>query len=192
MESLALIDYVAFIFIFTGVIVASIASIGLLRFPDVLSRMHAASKPQTFGLILLMIGISLLAKSWPLAGMLFVVVIAQLMTITAASTMLGRAAFRRGFVSGSSYAIDELTPRLALGQANDLDDDGFVDEDPNFSNSVGMEPGEAIPHNVFRPEVGIELAQPKLYWDEEETDDSSHSNPHPKTGEFQAIKNLLD
>ena len=35
------------------------AAIGMLRFPDLLSRLHAASKPQSLGIALMMAGLAL-------------------------------------------------------------------------------------------------------------------------------------
>ena len=44
------------VLVLTGALVALTASIGLLRFRDTLSRMHAATKPQTFGMLLVLSG----------------------------------------------------------------------------------------------------------------------------------------
>lgn len=154
------------VFIIAGALVGAVAAVGLARFPDVLSRMHAASKPQTFGLILLMIGAAIAAQSWAIAGMLLLVVLAQLLTITAASAMLGRAAFRRGFIQGGQYAIDELTPRLATGREADDDDDGFIDRDPKADGAVDTT--EKLPENVLTDTTGLELADLKEYWHEDD------------------------
>ncbi len=154
------------VFIIAGALVGAVAAVGLARFPDVLSRMHAASKPQTFGLILLMIGAAIAAQSWAIAGMLLLVVLAQLLTITAASAMLGRAAFRRGFIQGGQYAIDELTPRLATGREADDDDDGFIDRDPKADGEVDTT--EKLPENVLTDTTGLELADLKEYWHEDD------------------------
>ena len=182
------IEIVASVFILSGVIVAAVAAVGLVRFPDVLSRMHAASKPQTFGLILLMVGAALASRSWAITGMLVVVVGSQLLTITAASAMLGRAAFRRGFVHGGQYAIDELTPRLAMGTHTDDDDDGFIDTDPRAGVDGGLDLSEPMPSNVVASDMGLELASLKEYWDEEEADGAGFENSRPHTSEFRAFE----
>ena len=51
------------ILIVIGVLIAAIAMVGLVRFNDVLSRMHAASKPQTLGLVLVLAGAAIASKS---------------------------------------------------------------------------------------------------------------------------------
>lgn len=158
-----LMDVVGSVLMLAGALIAAIASLGLLRFPDVLSRMHAASKPQTFGLIVLMVGAALVAGSWSLAGMLLAVVAAQVLTIGAASVMVGRAAFRRGFVHGDDYVIDELTPRLATGRESDDDDDGFVDS--GVKSPEDVEVSEALPTNTLTQTTGLELAELKEHFD---------------------------
>ena len=40
------------------------AAVGLLRFPDSLSRLHAGTKPQILGLILVIIAIALATRTW--------------------------------------------------------------------------------------------------------------------------------
>ena len=42
-----------------GALLSLIAAIGLLRLPDVLTRMHAATKPQVLGLMLVLLGLAL-------------------------------------------------------------------------------------------------------------------------------------
>lgn len=181
-------DWVGSVFIIAGILVAAVASVGLVRFPDVLSRMHAASKPQTFGLILLLVGVAIVVGDWAIAGMLALVGGAQLLTITAASAMLGRAAFRRGFVHGGQYAIDELTPRLAVGQSGDDDDDGFIDEDPMEPRPEGVDISEALPSNTLTETTGLELATLKEFWNAEADDDTEvHDNQKPRTGEFSVV-----
>lgn len=177
---MTVLEIIGSAFILAGALVAAVASVGLVRFPDVLSRMHAASKPQTFGLILLMIGAALVAGSWAIAGMLLIVVLAQLLTITSASAMLGRAAFRRGFVHGGQYVIDELSPRLATGRSADDDDDGFLDRDPKADGAVDT--SEPLPSNTLTETTGLELADLKQFWDEHDG-----GREDLRTGEFSAV-----
>ncbi|MDI6887739.1 MAG: monovalent cation/H(+) antiporter subunit G [Candidatus Thermoplasmatota archaeon] len=50
-EVLNLIEYLVYIFISIGLIFNCLGTIGLLRFPDVYTRLHAATKCTTFGSI---------------------------------------------------------------------------------------------------------------------------------------------
>ena len=42
-----------------GALLTLIAGIGILRFPDVLTRMHSATKPQVLGLLVIVLGLGL-------------------------------------------------------------------------------------------------------------------------------------
>lgn len=93
-------EILASVLIIAGTVLAVVAAVGLNRFSDVLTRIHAASKPQTLGLMLVLAGAAIAAGSWSLAAMMLVVMLAQMTTVPVASAMVGRAAFRRGFVRG--------------------------------------------------------------------------------------------
>ena len=55
----AVIDAVSAVFMVVGALMSLGAAIGLLRFPDLMSRMHAATKPQVLGLFLLLCAVGL-------------------------------------------------------------------------------------------------------------------------------------
>lgn len=54
-----MIDILLIILIFLGSAFMLMAAIGLIRFTDLYSRMHATTKATSFGLLLLIIGVSL-------------------------------------------------------------------------------------------------------------------------------------
>lgn len=70
-------------------------TLGLLRFPDTLSRIHALSKADNLGLGLIVLG--LLAQSTSLTGALKLVAVWLLAQLSAATAgqMIGRLAYRR-------------------------------------------------------------------------------------------------
>lgn len=88
------------------------ASIGVLRFPDLLSRMHAATKPQTLGLVLSMAGLALSLGSSQLTWKLFLVVVLQFITSPVSAHMVGRSGYRTGKVREDLLVVDELTEDL--------------------------------------------------------------------------------
>ena len=55
----AVIDGVTAVLLVVGALMSLGAAIGLLRFPDLMSRMHAATKPQVLGLFLMLAAIGL-------------------------------------------------------------------------------------------------------------------------------------
>ncbi|MET8529739.1 monovalent cation/H(+) antiporter subunit G [Micromonospora sp. NPDC005172] len=91
-----------------GALLALAAGIGVLRFPDALSRMHAATKPQVLGLLLLLLGIALRLRSPADLGMILLVGVFQLATAPVAAQMIGRAAYRSGRLDRGLLDADEL------------------------------------------------------------------------------------
>ena len=59
-----MIDLIIALLILLGSIVIFIAGIGILRFPNLLARMHAVTKVSSFGLLLLLMAINLFALNW--------------------------------------------------------------------------------------------------------------------------------
>ncbi|RLB88514.1 MAG: cation:proton antiporter [Deltaproteobacteria bacterium] len=52
-------EYLIYIFLVVGLIFNCLGSIGLLRFPDVYTRLHAATKCTTFGSIFICLAVAL-------------------------------------------------------------------------------------------------------------------------------------
>jgi multicomponent Na+:H+ antiporter subunit G len=96
-----------------GALLALIAAIGVLRFPDVLTRMHSATKPQVLGLLLILLGLGLRLRDPGTVGILLLVALFQLATAPIASHMVGRSAFRSGQVRHDLLVVDELSEALA-------------------------------------------------------------------------------
>lgn len=92
------LDVVGLIVILLGALLALAAAIGLLRFPDLLTRMHAGTKPQVLGVLLVVLGVGLRTRSGGDVGMLVVVAVFQLLTIPAGAHLVSRAALRTGRV----------------------------------------------------------------------------------------------
>ena len=51
-----IVSIFGYIFLFTGALFLVLSSIGLLRMPDTLSRIHAGTKASTLGTLLIVIG----------------------------------------------------------------------------------------------------------------------------------------
>ncbi|CAB4942215.1 unannotated protein [freshwater metagenome] len=102
-------DLAAAVCILLGAVLALLASIGVLRMPDLLSRMHAATKPQVLGTVLVMTGVALRLRDPGVVGLLALVVVLQMATTVVASHMVGRASFRSGQVRRDLLVVDELS-----------------------------------------------------------------------------------
>jgi len=92
-----------------GAFLAFAAGVGVLRFPDLLSRMHAGTKPQVLGLVLVLLGLALRLRSGGAVWALVLVAVFQMLTAPVAAQMVGRAGYRTGKVRGDLLVVDELT-----------------------------------------------------------------------------------
>jgi multicomponent Na+:H+ antiporter subunit G len=90
------LDLVGACMILLGAALALTAAIGLVRLPDVLNRMHAASKPQTLGFLLLCVGLALVLRDGAATSMLALAAGLQLVTAPVATQMMAKAAHRTG------------------------------------------------------------------------------------------------
>jgi multicomponent Na+:H+ antiporter subunit G len=102
------LDVVSSFLLLAGVALAVLAGLGLVRFPDVFSRMHAATKPATLGLLLVMLGAALRQDSGSNATKLLLVAAFQFLTAPVAAHMIGRAAYRSGTGDLEGLVVDEL------------------------------------------------------------------------------------
>ncbi|GAA3637146.1 hypothetical protein GCM10022200_20580 [Microbacterium awajiense] len=119
-EVTAALDTAALILILIGALLCLTAAIGLVRFRDVTARLHAATKPQVLGLLLICVAIALSLRSWPVVAFLLPVVLMQLATAPLSAHMIGRQAYRNGTIDDSSLIVDDLaaskrTPPAAGG-----------------------------------------------------------------------------
>ena len=102
------IDAVSGVFMVVGALLSLGAAVGLLRFPDLLSRMHAATKPQVLGLFLLLAAIGLQMRTWWVWPVLVVAWIFQLLTVPVSAHMVGRAGYRTRHLHRELLTTDEL------------------------------------------------------------------------------------
>ncbi|MEV0612517.1 monovalent cation/H(+) antiporter subunit G [Nonomuraea sp. NPDC050404] len=95
-----------------GALLGLSAGVGLVRFPSTLDRMHAGTKPQVLGVLLVLLAMWLHRPTWAYAGPLLLVGISQVISVSVAAYMVARAAYSR-----ESSDDDTELP------AGDLDDD---------------------------------------------------------------------
>lgn len=103
-----LLDVVSGALLISGGLLTLAAAIGLLRFPDVLSRMHAATKPQVLGLLLVLAGVAIQMRTHVDVWMLALAGGFQVLTAPVAAHLVGRLAYRTRHVRRDLFTIDEL------------------------------------------------------------------------------------
>ncbi len=112
------------------------AGIGILRFPDVLSRLHAGTKPQILGLTCIMLAVVLQNLSWPVASGVAVVLVIQYLTQPISAHLVGRSGYRSDFVDKETLVVDELAAEIAAHDAE-------AGPGPEAGPGTGTGPGPA-------------------------------------------------
>ena len=106
------IDVTVLVLILFGAILCLSAAVGLLRFRDVPSRLHAATKPQVLGLVLICLAIALSQRTLGsiLVGLALVtpIVLMQFATAPLSAHIVGRQAYRNGTTDERNLVVDEL------------------------------------------------------------------------------------
>lgn len=113
-----LADIVSLVLIIPGAFFVFSAAVGVVRFRDTMSRVHAITKPQTTGLILIIFGaIIRMVGSEDFSvgergdmGMLLLLVIFALMTSPVTAQRLGRISRREGLYSRPDYMTRNDAP----------------------------------------------------------------------------------
>ncbi len=110
------LDIAAAVFFLVGSLLSLAAGIGVLRFPDLLARMHAGTKPQVLGVLLGLVGYGLRVRRWPVVWAVLLVAMFQLLTAPVSAHMVGRAGYRTGKIDRGLLTVDELTTDLIRAQ----------------------------------------------------------------------------
>jgi multicomponent Na+:H+ antiporter subunit G len=101
-------DALAVVLLLLGAFLCLTAGLGLVRFPDVLTRMHAGTKPQVLGVLLIMVGAAIRLQGWSATWMLLLVAAFQMLTAPVSAHMISRVAYRRRHVRRDLLLVDEL------------------------------------------------------------------------------------
>ncbi|MEZ7002665.1 monovalent cation/H(+) antiporter subunit G [Streptomyces sp. SCSIO 75703] len=108
-------DLLGAVLLLLGCVQCLIGVIGMLRFPDVLTRSHAATKPQTIGVLLALAGVTLRLRDPIDLGTLGLIVFFQFLTSPVASHLVARSAYRTGQTGSRGLLRDDLDPQLGEG-----------------------------------------------------------------------------
>ena len=93
---MAILDLISIGLLLLGGLFFLAGTVGLLRFPDVYTRLHALTKADNLGLGLVVAGLALQAESWAAVGKLMLIWLLVLVASAFACHLVARAALRRG------------------------------------------------------------------------------------------------
>lgn len=102
------VDMIAAGLLLAGVVLITLACIGLQRFDDVFARLHAASKAPTLGVVLVGVAAALRAVDGEVAVKLLLALMLQVVTAPIAAHAIARAAHRTGTELSPRATVDEL------------------------------------------------------------------------------------
>jgi multicomponent Na+:H+ antiporter subunit G len=133
------LDVIGAVLVVAGILLCLVAAIGLLRLPDVLSRMHAATKPQTLGLLVLLTGLGLSLRDVHIIGLLLVIAVLQLMTAPISAHLVARTSYRTRQFRSDLTQPDELDTDLTRAGFRLVarPDDGEDDADDADTSAAG-------------------------------------------------------
>lgn len=90
----SVLEFVSAAFISTGVVFFVAGVVGLLRFPDTLTRLHALTKADNLGLGLIVLGLLPRTADGLAAGKLVIIWLLVMLASATVSQLVGRAARR--------------------------------------------------------------------------------------------------
>ena len=118
-----MISVITGVLLITAAAVNLIAAIGILRFPDVYTRMHAASKAGTLGAGLMLVTIALHSGEIDIASRALAGATFFLLTAPISAHLLARAAYVAGIEPWEGTKIDHLKGHYTDKQGHLSSDD---------------------------------------------------------------------
>ena len=103
-----MVDYLTGLLMLLGSIFCLLASVGIVRLPDALTRMHAATKAGTLGTGLLVIAGAFFYRQLGISLRAATVFALVLLTAPVAAHLIGRAFYHSGEAMSDRTVIDEL------------------------------------------------------------------------------------
>jgi multicomponent Na+:H+ antiporter subunit G len=105
---MTVLDIAAGVLVLSGSALALTAAIGVVRFPDTLSRMHAATKPQVLGLLLVLVGAAIRLRGHADVGMLILAGSFTVITAPVVANRVGQLAYREQSFRDDLLTKDEM------------------------------------------------------------------------------------
>lgn len=112
-------EMVGGLFVGVGVVLTLLAAVGVLRLPDVLIRMNAATKAAGLGVSCVLVGVGFLKPGVSVTVKVVIAVLLQFVTTPIAGHVVGRAAYRAGTPLWEGTRYDELAGSELLARTTD-------------------------------------------------------------------------
>jgi multicomponent Na+:H+ antiporter subunit G len=106
------------VFVIAGAFFSLLAAIGVIRFPDVYTRMHAATKAPAFGILLFLIAAVIFFADFHTIAICLMIVIFIFLTAPVATHIISRVAYLLNTEIWSETSIDELANDTGISRKN--------------------------------------------------------------------------
>jgi len=106
------IEFISALIILIGGITSLVSAVGMIRFPDVYSRAHAATKTTTLAVLITLFGVFLyfLFVEGFFSVRVILVIIFVFLTAPVSGHLVLRASYRAGVKMSDTTLVDELEP----------------------------------------------------------------------------------
>ena len=105
-------DILTALLLWIGAFFMFVSALGLARFPDLFTRMHAAAKTGTLGIVCLVIGVAVYFQQLEITFIAFLIVSFFFLTVPIASQLIGRAAYHIGVDLWDRTSCDEYAKAI--------------------------------------------------------------------------------
>ena len=104
-------ESISLVLLLLGSLFMLLAAIGMVRMPDVLTRMHSSTKSSTLGVGLIMLGVALAFSDFAVGVRALAIVIFMFTTTPVSAHMIARAAYLSGVPLWQGTLSDEMRGR---------------------------------------------------------------------------------
>lgn len=115
------LDVLVAVLLLVGCLMSLTAGLGLIRLPDILSRMHAATKPQVLGLLCMLLAVVINARDWSMLPLALLGWALMLLTAPVSAHMVGRSSYRTKHVHDEDLVDDDLAAALEAADSQDAE-----------------------------------------------------------------------
>ena len=115
-------EIITAVLLILGSLFSFVAALGMLRLPDTVIRMHAATKAGTLGAGLILIGEAFFYAELGITLRAFAVITFLLLTAPVAAHLIGRAAYYSRVKLWEKTWIDQLAEKFSANRQSEPDD----------------------------------------------------------------------
>jgi multicomponent Na+:H+ antiporter subunit G len=108
----AALEIVCLVLAGLGVFLQLVAALGVVRMPDLLTRMHASSKAATLGAALILLAVGIRFGESAILVRTVLIILFLFITAPVAAHMIGRAGYRDSRCASDQNVIDEYRTTL--------------------------------------------------------------------------------